>query len=110
MTIASNHTQACFDAWIHCENLLQNITTAQTQLSRKFAKVVDECALICMGTFHAMKSKSQNISRMAMLCVGICEECAELCESLNDDQFRKCAATCRNCSETMSQIAFSNLN
>ena len=110
MMIASCHTQACFNAWIHCEDLLVNIAGLKSSLSKKFAKVVDECALICMGTFHAMKSKSQNVSRMAMLCVGICEECAELCESLEDENFRKCAATCRLCSESMSQIAFSNLN
>jgi hypothetical protein len=109
MTIASCHTQACFDAWIHCEDLLTNMSQFKTSLSKKFFKVVDECALICMGTFHAIKSSSQNISRMALLCVGICEECAELCESLNEEEFLKCAATCRLCSETISQIAFTDL-
>lgn len=109
MTIASCHTEACFNAWINCENLLTNVAQVQKTISKKVAKVVDECALICMTTFHAMKSKSDNIHRFAILCVGICEECAELCEQLNDDEFKACAKICRECSETMTAIAFTNL-
>jgi hypothetical protein len=92
-----------------CEDLLVNIAQVQKQLSKKFAKVVDECALICMSTFHALKSQSVNASRYALLCIGICEECAELCDELNDENFKHCAKLCRQCSETMSAIAFTNL-
>lgn len=109
MTVTSSHTQACFNAWIHCENLLTDLARVQKTLSKKITKVVDECALICMGTFHALKSKSDNIHRFAVLCVGICEECAELCEQLNEEEFKHCAKTCRECSETMTAIAFTNL-
>jgi hypothetical protein len=107
--VASCHTQACFDAWINCEDLLVQLAKAKNTLSKKFTKVLDECALICMSTFHALKSSSQNTTRFAMLCVGICEECAELCETLVEDQFRKCARICRKCSELMTTIAFTNL-
>ena len=109
MIVSSCHTQACFDAWINCENLLVDLARAHQSLSRKVTKVVDECALICMGTFHALKSKSRNISRFAVLCVGICEECADLCEDLSDENFQRCAKICRDCSETMSVLAFTNL-
>jgi hypothetical protein len=109
MTIASHHTQICFDTWIKCEDLLSDIAGVRTSLSKKFFKVVDECAMICMGTFHAIKSGSQHIHRMALLCVGICEECAELFGSHGDAQFRELAATCKQCSESMTEIAFTNL-
>lgn len=109
MTVTSYHTQACFNAWINCENLLKNLAQVQRSISKKVAKVVDECALICMGTFHALKSRSANIHRFAILCVGICEECAELCEQLNEDEFAACAKICRECSQTMTAIAFTNL-
>lgn len=109
MTIASSHTQACFNAWINCEDLLTLLAEARDCFSKKVTKVVDECALICMGTFHAMKSYSPNIRRMALLCVGICEECAEICEGLSGEQFRECARVCRTCSETMHTLAFTNL-
>jgi len=104
MIVTSSHTNACFEAWMNCEEVLTNIVGAQRSLSRKLTKVVDECALICMTTFHALRTKSVNTGKYALLCVGICEECAELCEELNEDSFRKCALICRQCSETISQL------
>jgi len=110
MTVTSYQSQACFNAWINCEDLLVSICQTGTSFSKKFSRVVDECALICMGTFHAMKSHSQNLGRIALLCVGICEECAELCETRQEEQFRKCAKVCKECSIVMSALASTNLS
>ena len=104
MIVTSHHTKACFDAWINCEDLLVNMTQVQRSISQKITKIVDECALICMSTFHALKSRSVNATKYALLCIGICEECAELCDELNGESFKLCAKTCRKCSETMSAL------
>ena len=109
MIIASCHTKACFDAWMNCEDLLVNIPQIQRSVSRKITKVVDECALICMSTFHAFKTKSVNASRYAMLCIGICEERAELCDQSSDENFKQCALACRQCSEMISSLTLTNL-
>lgn len=109
MMVTSCHTNACFDAWMHCEDLLIKIAQLKKSLSKKITKVVDECALICMSTFHALKTRSVNASKYAVLCMGICEECAEACDELNDENFKHCARVCRQCSETISAIAFTNL-
>lgn len=109
MLVTSCHTNAVFQAWIQCEELLSNIATFHQSVSRKMTKVVDECALICMSTFHALKSGSVNTSRFALLCMGICEECAELCEQHQEESFRNCAQKCRQCSESMNALAFTNL-
>lgn len=106
MTINNYQSQACFEAWINCENLLLNIAQLKNSLSNKITHVVDECALLCMGTFKALKSKSKDVSRLALLCVGICEECAELCEAQKDSEFRDCAKVCRECSNAISHLAF----
>ncbi len=108
LTVTSYQTQACFDAWINCENLLVSMAQVKNSFSRKISKVVDECALICMGTFHAIKSYSPNISKFALLCVGICEECAEACEEQQGERFQLCARICRECSRTISELAFSS--
>jgi len=108
MTVASTQTQVCLEAWINCENLLTSLARMQTSISKKITKVIDECALICMGTFHALQSRSSNMARYALLCIGICEECAELCEKLSHEQFLVCARACRQCSERMTLIAFTN--
>jgi hypothetical protein len=109
MTITTTQTQACFDAWMKCEHLLQSIALKKPWISKRITKVVDECALICMGTFHAIKSYSPNIKNFALLCVGICEECAEVCEAEMEEDMKECARICRRCSKTISEIAFSSL-
>lgn len=109
MISSSCHTKACFDVWINCENLLVNLAQAKQAVSKKITKVIDECALICMGTFHAIKSNSNNVRRMALLCVGICEECADICEGFSDERFTQCARVCRECSESLTQLAFTDL-
>jgi hypothetical protein len=109
MIVTSSHTNACFDAWMNCENLLSTLHVVKNNFSKKVTKVVDECALICMSTFHALKTSSSNTQKFALLCMGICEECAEICDELNGEQFQKCAKVCRECSETMSVLAFTSL-
>lgn len=110
MIITSLHTKACFDAWIKCENLLAELAQAGASFSKKLTKVVDECAYICMGTFHALKSSSQNINKFALLCMGICEECAELCETMDKEEFQECAKICRQCSDSMTTLTTSQYN
>lgn len=110
MTTASHPTNLCFDAWIQCENLVTSIAEMQSSLSRKVTKIIDECAMICMTTFHALKSSSLHTNKMALLCVGICEECADLCENLPEDRFHECAAICRQCAEAMTLFTLANLN
>jgi hypothetical protein len=106
VTVTRYQTQACFDAWINCENLLVSLAEVKTSFSKKLDKIIDECALICMGTFHAIKSYSPNINDFALLCVGICEECADACEEQLDESFQECARICRECSKTISTLAF----
>jgi len=108
ITITSCHTNACFNAWIKCETLLAEVHSIKKFLSNKVVKVVDECALICMGTFHALKSGSANIQNFALLCVGICEECAEVCEAQYGEDFKACAKICRECSNTLSDFTLYN--
>ena len=104
LVVKSLHTNACFDAWINCENLLTDLQSIKKYLSNQVVKVVDECAYICMGTFHALKTGSVNSRNMALLCVGICEECAEVCEHLNGHAFAQCAKVCRDCANHLSDF------
>ena len=104
LTIRTLHTSACFDAWMNCENLLTDVQAIKDYLSKRVLKVLDECACICMGTFHALKTGSVNCKNMALLCVGICEECAEVCEMQKGTMFEQCARVCRECANKMSDF------
>ena len=104
MTLALCPTQSCLEAWINCENVLASTARLKQVLSKKVMTIIDECALICMGTFHAITAGSGNISTLAILCMGICEECAEVCDRLDHEIFKECARICRTCSDCMSLL------
>ena len=104
LTIKSLHTNAVFEAWIKCENMLADVHEIRNFISKKVINVLDECAHICLGTFHALKSGSVNSRNMALLCVGICEECAEICEVHQGAEFKECARICRDCANKLSDF------
>ena len=105
MIAASNPSQACMEAWLNCENLLITLAQKQTSSSVRTQQVLNECAQICLGTLHAIRNKIQNSNQLALLCVGICEECADVCERYRDSVFKNCASACRRCSTAISKLA-----
>jgi len=105
MKLASSPSQACMEAWLNCENLLLTLAQNKISSSVRTQQVLDECAQICLGTLHGIKNKIQNINQMALLCVGICEECAEVCERYGGVLFKNCASACRQCSKSISKLA-----
>ena len=107
---ALNHYgQVCLDASFNCQNLLKELGKKATSLSSRKTKLLYECAHVCMGTFHAIKNGSVNTGLLAILCVGICDECADFCESFNNPLFQQCADACRYCSNNMSDLALTAL-
>jgi hypothetical protein len=104
MKATTYHLETCTEAWLSCEDLLVSLCNTQLSFSKRTTAVLDECAKICLSTLHAIKNKFENINNLALLCVGICEECAEVCERYSGSHFQSCAETCRQCS-----IAFSDL-
>ena len=109
MIAASTPSQACMEAWLTCENLLITLAQRKTSTSLRTQQVLDECAQICLGTLHALKNKIQNANQMALLCIGICEECAEVCERYSGAIYKNCASACRQCSASVSKLALSDL-
>ena len=105
MTIISDHSQVCLDAFINCEHLLTHVGKKGIKLSSHIAKLLNECAHICVGTFYAIKNRSVNTAQLALLCVGICDECAEVCDMIDSNEFKQCAQACRYCSNTVSKLA-----
>lgn len=101
----SSHTQACMEAWLNCENLLITLKNKQHYYSQQTLRVVNECADICLTVLHALKAQCRNLSELALLCIGICEECADICDSYNEQLFKTCAAICRYCSNAFTPLA-----
>lgn len=98
------HIESCVKAWLSCENLLNNLKNSNISFAKSTLNILDECAYICMGTFHALKMGMKNLNDMALLCVGVCEECAEICEKYGVENFTECAVACRQCSTIISGL------
>ncbi len=97
------------EAWLNCESLLISISQHKTSFSHRTVQVVDECAQICFGTIQALEEHWNSLNQVALLCVGICEECAEVCERYNNEVFFNCAATCRECSTFLANLASASI-
>lgn len=106
MNVTTNHMKACMEAWLNCENLLIKLLQHQFSFSQRTTQVLDECANICLGTLQALKTGFNNVHELALLCVGICEECAEILERYTESSFQACAQVCRQCSSIFSPIAY----
>lgn len=105
MNITSQPIQACLEAWLHCENLLQALAQQSKSFSERTQQVVEECAQVCLSTGHAVKNELASRHQLALLCVGLCEECAEICERYSSHLFKQCALACRQCSASITSIA-----
>lgn len=105
MIHTSYYTGACIEAWLQCENLLAGLQQKSISFSKRTMQVIDECAQVCMGTFETLQRASLNRNKAALLCFGICEECAEVCDKYEDDAFKKCAHACRRCATVIAQLA-----
>jgi len=105
MNETSQPIKACIEAWLHCQNLLEVLSQQSKSFSQRTQQVIEECAQVCLGTGHAVKNSLANQHQLALLCVGLCEECAEICERYSNKLFRQCALACRQCSAAVTSIA-----
>lgn len=107
---SKQHSEVCLETWLTCENALVLIPDTKVSEKQNLQKILDECANICLGMVQAIKTHSANTDKIALLCVGICEECAEACEKyFFHPLYRKCSMICRKCADAMSPIALTSL-
>jgi hypothetical protein len=104
MTAPASISQYCLDAWLHCENLLGSLESGTITFSNQTRRVLDECAALCLLTREALKAKVKNTGPYALLCVGICTECAEICARYAETGFQVCAEACAACATALTQI------
>jgi hypothetical protein len=101
----SRYTEACMNALMNCEGVMVSMLESDAGFSKKTTSVIEECTNICLGMLQALKENWLDLPKMALLCVGICEECAEICERYQDRNFQVCATVCRETSLTFSDLA-----
>lgn len=109
MTALAPAAQTCLEAWINCENLLAEISLRQPGYAHSMEKTLDDCAHLCMETWQAIKSNDPDTRKMVLLCIGLCEECADACNRYNDPFFGQCARACRKCANRLTDISLQSV-
>ena len=110
MIYSAPPSEVCLETWLTCENVLADISNTNFVERQKMRTVFSECADICLGMIQAIKTQSENADKIALLCVGICEECAEICDKyLFHPLYSKCAMVCRKCANSLSYLALASL-
>lgn len=105
VTVKQSHLAACQLAWKSCERLLLDLQLIKQHFSGQVLTTIDECAHISMATYYAFKSDSVNSANMALLCIGLCEECADVCQTQLGNGFVACAQACRTCANALSDFS-----
>ena len=105
MNTNASMINACIAAWLQCQQLLEQLEQQYISFSARTQQVLEQCAQLCLYTGHAVKKGLINRHKLALLCVGLCEECAEVCERYAGKTFRQCAQACRHCSALVTPMA-----
>ena len=96
---------ACIESWVVCENAMVVLPKIDDERVSKLIRAFNEFADICMGLLVALKMKSVNTGKLALLYVGLAEECADLCSSFTLPSLRIGAETFRKSVAVISPLA-----
>lgn len=98
------------------ENCLECFKTCEQTLAECFARggkhveqghitLLHACAEICQTSARFMLMKSNFHTKTCGVCAEVCQECANACDSMEDDFMKKCAEMCRKCAQSCSEMS-----
>ena len=104
MDISVQHIQACRDAALSCEKCIIALS-AQKVINTLHLRSFKQCADICHVLQESAIQRSIYIEKITVCCIGLCEECADICEELNPDRtFTEAIRDYRKCSHLLSEL------
>ncbi len=100
MELTLDIIKACKMTALSCRKCVSHMS-AVDPLQCVYRRSFKQCEDICFAFLQAASSNSQYLQKFTFLCIGLCEECAELAEEEMDDDFMEAAAHCRNFSNML---------
>lgn len=97
--------QNCLRCFKECEEALANSFNKGNEKSSEHFILLKSCADICQTSAKFMIMKSKFHTETCGICAKICNECADVCESMGDESISDCIAACRECAESCGQMA-----
>lgn len=97
--------QNCLDCYKVCEQVLSNALTGNAKNYTQVLVLIKSCAEICHTSAKFMMMNSEFHADTCAICAKVCTECADTCESLQDDRLAECIEVCRTCAETCNEMS-----
>jgi hypothetical protein len=99
--------QECLDCHRACvETLAYCLDKGGKHTDSDHLRLLMDCAEICQTSANFMLRGSDLHPMTCEVCAEICAECADSCDSFEDDaRMQNCAATCRSCAEMCQTMA-----
>ena len=115
MDLSIDQVRACKDTVFICETCI-NALAREKIFNTLYVRSFKQCQDLCAAFLHAAATDSIYLEKIALLCIGLCEECIEICEDLQTEKvFKKAIPLFRNCSafllstEDTSRLAYTQL-
>jgi hypothetical protein len=100
--LSIGQVQACKDTALICEACVNALSKEDT-FDTCYQRSLKQCQDLCGAFLHAASIDSIYLEKIALLCIGLCEECIEICTELKEENlFKKAILTFQNCSDLLS--------
>ena len=96
--------QSCLACYRICEQVLGNALSGNAKNYTQVLVLIKACAEICHTSAKFMMMKSEFHIDTCGVCAKVCTECADTCESLQDDRLEECILACRKCAESCLEM------
>ncbi|MBA2499589.1 MAG: hypothetical protein H0V30_07675 [Chitinophagaceae bacterium] len=95
--------KACRMTALSCRQCV-SVISVEEPIVGVYLRSFKQCEDICFAFLQAAADNSVYLGKIAFLCIGLLEECAEIAEYKNDKIFLQTASSCRDFSGRLTQL------
>lgn len=101
-----NCIQNCLDCFKICEQTIAECyAKGGAHVEQDHITLLHSCAEICQTSAKFMMLKSKFHTETCGVCAEVCQECANSCDSMDDEFMKKCAEMCRKCAQSCREMS-----
>lgn len=103
MKLSSDIIDACTKTIMNCRQCVVAISCKEP-LNNGYLRSYKQCEDVCKAFMQAANTDSPYLSKLAILCIGLCEECMEIGEDMDEQLFKNTAHICGHFSNLLSDF------
>ncbi|HET9843157.1 MAG TPA: four-helix bundle copper-binding protein [Gammaproteobacteria bacterium] len=95
----------CWDCRNECQKTLYNYCLNVGHVNEEHIKIMTDCIQICQTAADFMTRHSNLHHEICKACAIICDNCAQSCRKIEDEQMESCAHFCEQCAQSCQAMA-----